>query len=458
MRAQCAPRSPASLLLLLLLPGVGGCGDESSEGPVVTVSTQNAEVIMPEDSSGTDDKKTCTASKGSTDEILVTMGDWQIHAASFHTKATRKKPSDGEQLSEDEKLALLDDMIDDLVLSALAREAGLLSSAPAEAKLVQVLLQRKVLSEVDALHYTDAELRAWYEANRDKLVQPEQVQLGIITIRKSPRRSSEEALEQIQRIRAQLLEKPALFRDLATMYSEDPWRRRGGLPGWAPRTGKPGIEPAVLELAFKQEEGEFSHPLETSDGWVIVYTIALREAREKAWERSKGDVMREMKREKVEASRTRLLESLRSTAAVETLVDLASLELFGPLETMPQTPIARVNGEPILHIDLAKEASQSFPPGTVSLSLEERQATLQKRVDHELLVQEALRLQLEREDSVSKKLHELMEQQLLTESGSLEVTEDELFAYFQEHPEDYNRAPRVQLRRIILEINSSRCS
>ena len=44
----------------------------------------------------------------------------------------------------------------------------------------------------------------------------------------------------------------------------------------------------------------------------------------------------------------------------------------------------------------------------------------------------------------------------LTESGALEVTEDELFDYFRDHPEAYTKAPRVQLRRIILEINASR--
>jgi parvulin-like peptidyl-prolyl isomerase len=410
---------------------------------------------MPVEKDATSEEK-CTSSVGSPEEIVVTLGELQISASRFHAKAIRKRPASDSQLSEDEKRAVLDEMIDDLVLSKMARDAGLLSHSSTESKLIQVLIQRKILSEVDSLRYTEDELRAWYEANRDEMVDPSQVHMAVITIRSSAKRSDMAALERTQRIYDQLQEKPALFADLAAMHSEDVWSRRRGVVGWIPRTGKPGIEPHVLEAAFVQEVGSFSEPIQTSNGWTIVHTMAIREAREKAWERSKGDVMRAMKEEKITAARNALVERLRATAEIETLVDLDSMELFGPLESMPEEIVARVNAEPILHVELATQASRSFPQGTTELSIDDRQQVLQEVVERELLLQEALRLRLDQDVSVERKLKELAQQEILTESGALEVTEDELFDYFRDHPEAYTKAPRVQLRRIVLEINASR--
>ena len=455
MGSRSALRSPTVHLLLLLLPGISACEDGSGGDSLTVASTVPHDVIMPVEKDATSEEK-CTSSVGSPEEIVVTLGELQISASRFHAKAIRKRPASDSQLSEDEKRAVLDEMIDDLVLSKMARDAGLLSHSSTESKLIQVLIQRKILSEVDSLRYTEDELQAWYEANRDEMVDPSQVHMAVITIRSSAKRSDMAALERTQRIYDQLQEKPALFADLAAMHSEDVWSRRRGVVGWIPRTGKPGIEPHVLEAAFVQEVGSFSEPIQTSNGWTIVHTMAIREAREKAWERSKGDVMRAMKEEKITAARNALVERLRATAEIETLVDLDSIELFGPLESMPEEIVARVNAEPILHVELATQASRSFPQGTTELSIDDRQQVLQEVVERELLLQEALRLRLDQDVSVERKLKELAQQEILTESGALEVTEDELFDYFRDHPEAYTKAPRVQLRRIVLEINASR--
>jgi parvulin-like peptidyl-prolyl isomerase len=443
-----------SLFVVLALLSSCGQGTDSSvsEGSSERVPP---DPIMPVDETPAPVVPSHQGSSGDASQILVQLGELHIDGARFHARAVRKKPT-GEHLNDEEKRSVLEELIDELQLTRAARDAGLLSHSLVEARIVSTLIQKEVLSEVDALRYKDAELKAWYEAHREEMIHPARVHLGMITIRAAPKRTDMEALSRIQAIHTELVEKPPMFSTLAAQHSEDLWSQRRGVVGWIPSTGKVGVEEHVLELAFSQEAGQLSEPIQTSRGWALIKTLDFREPQERDWQRSKGDVMRAMKEEKVEIARTALLAQLREGAQIEILLEPTDLDLFGPLQSMPETVLARVNGTPITHAQLGERASRSFPPGTTSLSPDERRQTLDWLIDFELLLHEGIRQGLERDEDVESRLHSLLAEKVVAESQIMEISEADLLDYFHSHLEEFEQAPRVQLRRILLKIDANR--
>ncbi len=113
------------------------------------------------------------------------------------------------------------------------------------------------------------------------------------------------------------------------------------------------------------------------------------------------------------------------------------LLLFGCREERPN--IAKVN-DSILTLEELKERLPSSYEG--KLSWEEVEGWVERWVDSQMLYQEALRRELDKDDGVRKRIEEATKGILIAELLDREIKgggEEETFSYYRAHPEEFTR-------------------
>lgn len=139
----------------------------------------------------------------------------------------------------------------------------------------QLVIMRTVGREVqNKVTVTDAEVRAYYQANRDSIQKkPESLKLAHILVAFEP--DSQQVRK--ARVRADsirtVLGKPgraASFPDLAAQLSDDPSGRRGGDLG---TFGKGDMVPEFEEVAFQLKPMEISNPVRTRFGYHVIQVL-----------------------------------------------------------------------------------------------------------------------------------------------------------------------------------------
>lgn len=139
----------------------------------------------------------------------------------------------------------------------------------------QLVIMRTVGREVQSkVTVTDAEVRAYYQANRDSIQKrPETLRLAHILVPFEP------DSQQVRRARGRadsirtVLGKPgkaASFADLAERLSDDPSGKRGGDLG---TFGKGDMVPEFEEVAFRLKPMEISSPVRTRFGYHVIQVI-----------------------------------------------------------------------------------------------------------------------------------------------------------------------------------------
>lgn len=119
-----------------------------------------------------------------------------------------------------------------------------------------------------SLSYTEADLRQYYEENRDAFQKPLQVNLSFVMLQKRPSRedtlaAKERALTALSEIRA-----GTPFEEAVKYYSEDDnTRDRGGDLGWRPKKRLP---PPLVALADSLEVGEVGGPVFVFGAWDLI--------------------------------------------------------------------------------------------------------------------------------------------------------------------------------------------
>jgi hypothetical protein len=134
--------------------------------------------------------------------------------------------------------------------------------------------------DVDSATITEADLKAWYDSNRDDFKSPEEREIDYVQFEVKP--SAEDTLDaqdQMAYIKRQL-DRGESFEDLARTYSTDASNAdRGGDLGWF---GPGRMVPAFEEAAFAAEPGSIVGPVETRFGLHLIKVNGHEE-------RDKGD-------------------------------------------------------------------------------------------------------------------------------------------------------------------------
>lgn len=300
---------------VLLISTLVACGD-TSEGEGGTTSA-------PVSSGGGE-----AGAGEASGEVLATVNGVSVTVEEFESAAARKTPEDGASLSEDEKQEVLDRLVAEKLLYKQALAKGLDKDPKVQKVMVNTLLREDVYANVRNSDFTDEELQAYFEANKDEFVVPEKVQIKRILVKVNDDRSDEEAAALAKKVKGELKADGSNFKEIATEYSEDPYRRRGGDVGFVPRTGKPGLDPKVVDTAFELQQDEISEPFRSAEGYNIVYVANKRERVERTFQQMKGSVLRKVKNERLKNLYEEYVEKLRTGADVQVNSDkLTAIEI-----------------------------------------------------------------------------------------------------------------------------------
>jgi peptidyl-prolyl cis-trans isomerase C len=349
-------RASHYLLPFTLLLATAGCGTEPASGtPAVgEAKTGPGGAATPAEDQG---------------EVIAEVGDQKVYSKEFETLASRKTPADGQALTPAERKEVLDKLIEDKALFQEARKEGVDQDPKVQKVMVNTLLRNKVYANVRNSDFTQDELRAYFDAHKDEFVVPEKIQVKRIFIKFGDERSEAEAKKMADDIRKQVAANPGKFGDVATEKSEDPYRRRGGDLGFVDKTGKPGVDQAVIDKAFELKQGDVSEAFSAGGGYNIVTVANRRERVERTFEQMRGSVLRKVKNEKYKKLYEDYVAQVEKTYTVNVNEDKLNAVKIEPQKHMtlggpPGLDGMRPGGEDGMDLEApGGEDGPAMPPG-----------------------------------------------------------------------------------------------
>lgn len=183
------------------------------------------------------------------------------------------------------------------------------------------LLREKVFAKItEKLEVTEKQRKDFYEQNKGRYDNPEQVRASHILIRVKPDATPEEkaaARAKADDLAKKAKQKGADFAVLAAEHGEDPTKDRGGDLGFF---GRGRMVKPFEDAVFAMKDGQVSDVVETSFGYHIIKRTGYKAASSKSYAELKEQIDRSVR------SRTRnevirdALKSWRETAKLEILV------------------------------------------------------------------------------------------------------------------------------------------
>ena len=270
------------------------------------------------------------AKPGDIGETIAKVNGTPIGSKEFEEAASRKTAAEGGALSAAEKKEVAERMVEDELLYEEALKRGLDKDPKVKKVMVNTLLREQVYANVRSADFTDQELQTYFEAHKDEFIVPEKVQIKRILIKVTDERPDADAKKLADTVHADLVKKPESFKDLAEKHSEDPYRRRGGDVGFVAKTGKPGLDQAVVDKAFELQNNQISDVFKSDEGYNIISVANRREEVERTFQQMKGSVLRKVKNDKLKELYDTYVANLKTGAKIE--IDeakLASIEVQG---------------------------------------------------------------------------------------------------------------------------------
>ena len=295
-------------LVTLALLALSGCDGGSTE---------------PSSSSSAGEASSAASDAEDVGEVVATVGGLSVSQKDFEQAAARVSPADGKALSDEEKREVIDKLVEEKILYLEALSQGLDKDPKVQKVMVNTLLREEVYAKVRNSDFTDDELQAYYTEHVDEFVVPEKVQVKRILIRVNDDRPEPAASAEAERLRQEVVADTKAFKELATTYSEGPYKRRGGDLGFVSSEGKPGVDEAIVEKAFGMEVGQVSEVFRTDEGYNVIYIANKRDKVERTFQQMKGSVLRKLKNDRLQDMYETYVDGLEGTVSVD--VDEAKL-------------------------------------------------------------------------------------------------------------------------------------
>ena len=262
-------------------------------------------------------------------------GPGQSSEATLDTRKTALSELIGYELLYQDSLSLdikdVDKQVEDMIASAvkqfgsqekleeqLAKDSLTLDrvrKALRKNLLIQAEIEKRIAPKVTV---TEADLQAYYEANKDQLKHDGMVAARHILI-KFPDNVTEEqkkaALDKIQGLRKQLVEGKD-FAEMAKVNSDCPSKERGGDLGYFP---KGAMVPEFEQAAFSLKEGELSEVVETPYGYHLIQVYGKKPAGVLPLAEVRPQLERDLKQRKIWDAVNTEMKKLEGTAKIEIL-------------------------------------------------------------------------------------------------------------------------------------------
>jgi peptidyl-prolyl cis-trans isomerase C len=246
------------------------------------------------------------------DDVTITLGELQerINRQSPYIRAR--------YTSLEQKKEFLDSLIRFEVLAKEAARRGLDRDPEVVRTMKQVMIQRLMRDELDAKitadTVSDAEIRAYYNANLADYVKPEEVRVSAIIVKNRA---------QAERVASEARGEPGKtnkgFRDLVARYSQDEDSKlRGGDLRYLDATTKEVPAPVVKAAFGLASTGDVSGVVDAGNGtWYVLKQTGRRRAMTKSFDDAKPAIRNKLFRDKRVVAQKDFVDKLRTTARVE---------------------------------------------------------------------------------------------------------------------------------------------
>ncbi len=418
----------------------------------LALATVLLSTILPAGASQDDPHRTSAAPPGALPtHILATVNGQPVtlEAVEQRLAALHTGTQEGAQQAFDRD-RLMFQVINDVLLGQEARALGMHEDPPMRAQVDEYrdsILRRMVESEAigDRARPTDEEIRQVFDEEYRRA-----------THREVTAYQREDALEMRRRI-----ERGEDMEALARELSVDPYAQRGGLVS---DVAQADLQREVAAVAFGLQPGELAGPFRTEIGWSVLRLQEVRPADPERFADLRGISARMallQKKERLEAHLARELQRRHPVVVREGVVNAILPEQGPDGRLMPRMP----DGDAIA-VSVGRERAVTATAYARALAkrwrgvrnLEAATAAapiiLQKLIHDELLVAEALRLELHRRPEVVRAV-EARETQLLVPrfleevvAGGVQVSQEEMRAHYEAHKGRFSRPPRVRLGQI----------
>lgn len=278
--------------------------------------------------------KPAATGKKAEGEVLAEVNGTVITTQDFKNEVDRLPPylKPMAQSAEGKK-ELLDSMIVREVILEKAKKEGIDKSKEVAERLddlrkrliVETYLKKKV--EADA-QISDAELKNFYEQNKQKFKTGEQVRASHILVKTE--KEANDILEQ--------LKKGASFEDMAKKYSTDSTAAKGGDLGWFSRGA---MVPEFDKAVFSLKEGEQSGIVKTQFGYHIIKVTGKRPAGIRTFDEVKEQIKSTLLPGKQQEVFLKMKEGLKTDAKISIKEDV--LKSFDPTadNSQEETPAVK---------------------------------------------------------------------------------------------------------------------
>ncbi|HEX7840265.1 MAG TPA: peptidylprolyl isomerase [Kofleriaceae bacterium] len=246
------------------------------------------------------------------DNVTITLGELQerINRQSPYIRAR--------YTSLEQKKDFLDSLIRFEVLAKEAYRRGLDKDPEVVRTMKQVMIQKLMRDELDARitadTVSDAEMKAYYDANLAEYVKPEEVRVSAIIIKN---RAQAERVASEARGEAGKTNKG--FRDLVGRYTqdEDSKLRGGDLRYFDAQTRD--IPAPVVRAAFAMAStGDVSGAVDAGNGtWYVLKQTGRRRAMTRSFDDAKPAIRSKLFRDKRLAAQKEFVDKLRAAARIE---------------------------------------------------------------------------------------------------------------------------------------------
>jgi peptidyl-prolyl cis-trans isomerase C len=258
---------------------------------------------------------------GSASDVLVTVGAERITQADLDARTAMLPPQIRSRFeTEAGRRQLLDQVVLISLMAQEARQQGI-DKQPDVAKrikeatdtiIVQELTRRQV--SVDAA-VSDADIAAYYEANKNDFVRPEQINTSLIMFAAGASAAADVKKQKgaLARETLKRLRKGADFAEVAKEVSEDKrTQRRGGVTGFFAAGRRERIYGKKFEeAAFALKQGDISDVIETEFGYFIVRLDDRQPRTEESLAQAKSRIERRLQQSKQREAYEKYVESLK---------------------------------------------------------------------------------------------------------------------------------------------------
>lgn len=295
-------------VMSLVLPVLGCWGTKSEPGAAGAAAAPAAAAA------GAGERCLCFDAhkpEGASDKVVAEFGNVKIYQSDFLRRIEQQSPTVRERYATLERKK---DFLQTIIRFELQVQAALadgLADDPevertAKQVMVQNLRRARFESNDDVSALTDAELKAYYDANAADFNRPEQVRAAHILIKVEPgaddaayKKAEAKARDVRKELSAALKSKPDAFSEFAEKYSDDAANKsRGGDLGFFSRTQEGGrMHQAFSDGAFALKNiNDVSEPVRTPFGVHLIQLTARREKIERTFDEVKEQIKSRLQR------------------------------------------------------------------------------------------------------------------------------------------------------------------